>query len=153
MMAAFFRRWRWALLVGLLLLAGLAFAFWPQATAVDVGRVTRGPLEIGITDDGVTRAEEYYVVAAPVTGYLSRIELEPGDPVARGTLVTTMRGRPSAPLDPRSVQELRAALAAARAARSGAAAALAQSRNDLARAEELARRGFLSKARLEAART
>jgi len=147
------RRWRWALLIAALLVAGLAFAFWPEATLVDTGKVTRGPMALGVTDDGVTRSRDLYIVSAPVTGYLTRIELEAGDPVSRGALITQMTGRPSSPLDPRSQQELRAALAAARAGESGASAALEQSRRDLARAEELARRGFLPRAQLEAART
>ena len=110
------KRWRWALIGIVLLLVGLAVAFWPEAAPVDTGKVTRGPMAVGMTDDGVTRAEDYYVVSAPVTGYLSRIELEAGDSVARGTLITTMSGRPSTPLDPRSSSETRSALAAARAA-------------------------------------
>lgn len=152
-MAGLIKRWRWALLIAALLVAGLAYAFWPVAVPVDAGKVTRGPMAVGITDDGVTRATELYVVSAPVTGYLSRIELEAGDRVTRGTLITRMSGRPSNPLDPRSQQDLRAALAAARASERGIDASLAQSRRDLARAEELAQRGFLSRARLEAART
>lgn len=147
------KSWRWALVVIVLLLGGLAYAFWPTPTAVDAGRVTRGPLTVGITDDGVTRANDVFVVSAPVTGYLTRIELEGGDPVRRGEVVATMRGLPSSPLDPRSAQELRDALAAAEAATSGAQASLAQARSDLARAEALAPRGFIAKAQLEAART
>lgn len=147
------KRWRWAILIGALLLLGLVYAFWPATTPVDTARVSRGPMSVGVTDDGVTRAEDYYVVSAPVTGYLTRIELEAGDPVARGTLITRMTGRPATPLDPRSGQELRSALAAAESAASGTQASLAQARRDLARAEELAERGFLARADLEDART
>lgn len=153
MMGDIFRRWRWALLVAVLLIAGLAYAFWPSAIAIDTGKVTRGPMEVGMTDDGVTRAKDVFVVSAPVTGYLSRIELEVGDPVTRGQPIARMTGPPSAPLDPRSQQGLQAALVAARASESGQAAALAQSRRDLSRAEQLSRRGFLPRAQLEAART
>lgn len=147
------KRWRWALLIVALLAAGLIFAFWPSASPADTGKVTRGPMAVGVTDDGVTRAEELYIVSAPVTGYLSRIELEVGDPVDRGRLITRMTGRPSTPLDPRSLQELQAGLAAARANEGGVAASLAQARRDLARAEAIAGRGFLPRAQLEAART
>lgn len=146
-------RWRWALLIGGLLVAGLLYALWPERAAVDTGAVTRGKMSVAITDDGVTRADEYYVVSAPVTGLMERIELEPGDTVARGALVTRMTGRPSSPLDRRTRDEMRGALAAAQAAESGATAALEQSRRDLARAEELSERGFLPRAQLEAART
>jgi HlyD family secretion protein len=147
------KRWRWAILITALLLLGLTYAFWPTATAVDAAPVTRGPMAVGVTDDGIIRAEEYYVVSAPVTGYLSRIELEPGDPVGRGALIAWMTGRPSTPLDPRSQQELQGALAAIQAAAAGAQASVTQARRDLARAEELAERGFLPRAQLEAART
>jgi HlyD family secretion protein len=147
------KSWRWAIVVAALLLGGLAYAFWPTPVAVDMAKVTRGPLTVGITDDGVTRAKDVFVVSAPVTGYLSRIELEAGDPVRRGTVIATMRGLPSSPLDPRSREELRAALAAAEAAANGAQASLAQARSDLGRAEALAVKGFVTKAQLETART
>ncbi|MEZ5736127.1 MAG: efflux RND transporter periplasmic adaptor subunit [Novosphingobium sp.] len=147
------KRWRWAILVGALLLLGLAFAFWPEAEPVDIGKVTKGEMSVGVTDDGVTRAEEYYVVSAPVTGYLSRIELEAGDKVSRGALITRMSGTPATPLDSRSREELRNALAAARAAQSSAVSSAAQAQRDLQRAEELAKRGFLPRAQLEEART
>lgn len=147
------RRWRWILALAALLLAGLTFAFWPAATEVDTATLNRGPMSVGITDDGVTRTEDYFIVSAPVTGYLDRIELEAGDPVQGGTLVAVMHGRPSTPLDPRSAQELRDSLASAQAASAGAGASLDQSRRDLARAETLADRGFLPVAQLEAIRT
>lgn len=153
MMKQMFKRWRWPLVAAILLLAGLAFAFWPSQQLVDTAQATRGAMAVGVTDDGVTRAEEHYIVAAPVSGYLSRIELEAGDNVAKGALIARMTGRPAAPLDPRSREELRASLAAALAATRGAEASLAQARSDLARAEALAARGFLPKAQLEAART
>ena len=152
-MADILKRWRWAIAITALLLAGLAWAFWPAATAVDLGEVSRGPMREGVTDDGVTRAIDVFTVSAPVTGYLARVELEPGDTIVSGTLITTMTGRPSAPLDTRSRDELRGALAGARAAEAGTQASLGQARRDLKRAEELASRGFLARAQLEAART
>ncbi len=152
-MAALLKRWRWALLIAAVLALSLAFAFWPRAVLVDAGQVSKGRMVTGITDDGQTRAVDVYVVSAPVTGYLDRIELDVGDPVARGALITRMTGRPSTPLDPRSRQELLAAGAAARAGEAGAKAALDQSWRDLQRAEKLAKDGFLPRSELEAART
>ena len=153
MMTQIFKRWRWPLAIGLFLIAALAFAFWPSPQLVDTARVTRGAMAVGVTDDGVTRAVEQYIVTAPVSGYLSRIELEAGDRVVKGALIARMTGRPATPLDPRSQAELKASLSSALAAARGAAASLAQARNDLARAEALAVRGFLPKAQLETART
>lgn len=146
-------RWRWAVAaVGLLLLA-IGYAFWPEAKSVDLGIVSKGPMSIGVTDDGVTREKDLFVVSAPVTGFASRIALEVGDRVRKGQLITRMTGRPSPPLDRRTQETLQSGLASARAAQSAAAAALAQSRRDLARAESLARRGFISRAQLESTRT
>lgn len=147
------KRWRWAILVTVLLIAGLIYSLWPEAVAVDTDAVSRGEMSVGITDDGVTRADELYVVSAPVTGYLSRIELEAGDVIGRGALITRMTGRPSSPLDQRARDEVSGALAAARAAESGATAAYEQSQRDLVRAEAIFERGFLPRAQLEAART
>lgn len=146
-------RWRWALAIGAIILLALGYAFWPEARRVDIGTVSKGPMRVAITDDGVTRADELYVVSAPVTGFASRISLEAGDPIAKGDLITRMTARPAAPLDARTRDELRSALAAAQAAESSAAAALAQARSDLARAEDLAPSGIASRADLDAART
>ena len=152
-MMEWIKRWRWALLIAALLIAGLIYSLWPEAVAVDTETVSRGEMSVGITDDGVTRADELYVVSAPVTGYLSRIELEAGDTVGRGALITRMTGRPSSPLDQRTRDEMRGALAAAQAAEAGANASYLQSQRDLERAEAIFERGFLPKAQLEAART
>jgi HlyD family secretion protein len=153
MMVDAIRRWRWAIAVGGLLLLGLGYAFWPEPRLVDLDAVSRGPMAVGITDDGVTREDELYVVSAPVTGFASRIALEAGDRIEKGQLITRMTGRPAPPLDRRTQEELHGALAAAEAAGSSAAATLAQARRDLARAEALAPEGFISRAQLEAART
>lgn len=147
------RRWRWALIAGGLLLLALGYAFWPEARPVDLGSVSRGPMSVGITDDGVTREKDLFVVSAPVTGFASRIALEAGDHVTRGQLITRMTARPTAPLDRRMEETLRASLASARAAAAAAATELAQARNDLSRAEALGRRGFIPHAQLEVART
>jgi HlyD family secretion protein len=147
------KRWRWAaLLVGILVL-GLGYSLWPQPIAVDVGVVSKGPMSVGVTDDGVTREEELYVVSAPVTGYASRIWLKAGDKVSRGQLITQMSSRPSAPLDRRSQEELSNMLVASRAAEQSAAASLGQTERDLTRAEALAKNGFVARAQLDAART
>ncbi len=153
MMADLIKRWRWALLVTAILVLGLVYALWPAPLAVDTGKISRGPMAVGVTDDGVTRAEEYYIVSAPVTGYLDRIELEAGDRVGRGHLITRMSGRPSTPIDPRATQELRGALSSAQAAVSASSSTLDQARRDLARAQELSKRGFLARSQLEATQT
>lgn len=153
MMAGLFKRWRWALLILAGLGAGLGFAFWPEAVPVDAGRVTRGPMRLGITDEAVTRVRPLSVVSAPISGFLSPISVDPGGTVRAGQEIAHMHGRPSAPLDPRGIEQMHAALDAARANVNGLVATLEQARRDLARAEDLAGRGFLPMAQLEAART
>ncbi len=148
------KRWRWAIGIAFVLLLGIAWTFWPEAVAVDIGEVDRGPMAVGVTDDGVTRIHDVYAVSAPVTGYVTRIELEPGDEVVAGqTVIARLAGTPSTPLDRRTRAELQNALAAAQAAERSAAAALALAERDLERAEDLFERGFLARARLDAART
>lgn len=145
-------RWRWPLLLTALVAAGLVFAFWPRAAAVDTGEVSRGAMVASVTDTAVTRALEHYIVSAPVTGYLSRIQFEAGDEVAGGQELARISGRPSTPLDPRTLAEGRAALASAQAAANQARAGLDLARSDLARAEALAPRQFVSRAQVEALR-
>ena len=62
------KRWRWAILVGALLFLGLAFAFWPEAVPVDTGKVTRGAMSVGVTDDGVieVRSDIFYASVASI---------------------------------------------------------------------------------------
>jgi HlyD family secretion protein len=136
-----------------LLAGGLLYAFWPQPQPVDAGTITRGPMMVGITDDGTTRVRRLTIVSAPISGYVEPILLEPGDAVQAGRMITHMHGPPSAPLDPNSQRQVRAALAAALASTAGMAATLDQARRDLARAEDLGTRGFIARAQLEAART
>ncbi len=147
------KKWRWAMVIAALMVAGLAWSFWPEPQSVDLDMVSEGPMSVGVTDDGVTRVNDLYTVTAPVTGYVTRIELEPSDPVVAGqTIIARMAAIPSQPLDQRSRSEIGSAIAASRAAESGAAASLRLAEAELGRGEELARRGFLSKAQLDAKR-
>jgi HlyD family secretion protein len=117
-----------AVLVGLAVVGGIAYAWVPSPVAVDVGVARRETLQIYVEEDGRTRVRERYVVAAPLSGNLLRVELEPGDRVPAGA--TLARVLPPAPalLDERSRAEAEAHLA-------GTLAREGQSRSALARAE------------------
>ena len=92
----------------------LAVALWPKAAEIDVAAVARGPMQVTIDEEGETRVRERFVVSAPVSGTVERIELEPGDRVVRGkTLVARLRPAASPLLDPRTQGELRASVEAA----------------------------------------
>lgn len=153
MMGQTIKRWRWAMAIGAVLLLALVYSLWPEATAVDLGTVSKGPMSVGVTDDGVTREKDLYVVSAPVTGFASRITLEAGDRIEKGMLITQMSGKPSPPLDRRTQEQYRGALATIQASEASAVATLDQSRRDLARVEALSKNGFVSRAQLDAART
>lgn len=147
------------LMAAVLIVAGiLAFALWPSVMEVDVARVTRGAMQVTIDEEGETRVRERFVVSAPVSGRLQRIELEPGDKVERGKTIVA-RLDPAAPplIDPRTQAELRAGSEAARAAvgqsraeRDRAAASLARARQSLTRQQALVEAGAVSRDELEA---
>jgi HlyD family secretion protein len=150
------------LIASVLVVAGiLAVALWPKAIEVDVVRVERGPMRVTIDEEGETRVRERFVVSAPVSGRLQRIELEPGDPVVRGKTVVA-RLIPAAPplLDPRASAELGASAEAARAAvgqaqaeRERAAAAVTRAQSSLRRQQQLTDAGAISREELEVAQT
>jgi HlyD family secretion protein len=150
------------LMAAVLIVAGiLAVALWPDSIEVDVVQVTRGPMEVTIDEEGETRVRERFVVSAPVSGRLQRIELEPGDPVVSGkTMVARLQPAAAPLIDPRSQAELGAAIEAARAAVGGAraerqraAAETARAQSSLTRLESLAKAGAISGDELEAAQT
>ena len=59
-----------------LVLLALAWLLRPPSVAVDLVEARRGPLWVSVSDDGETRVRDVFVVSAPVTGLMRRIELE-----------------------------------------------------------------------------
>jgi HlyD family secretion protein len=150
------------LILSIIVVAAIAtVAMWPKSMEVDVVAVARGPMQVTIDEEGETRVRDRFVVSAPVTGRLQRIELEPGDRVVRGqTLVARLMPAESPLIDPRTRGELAAAVEAARAAvgqaqaeRDRAAAAQDRARTSLRRQEALAEAGAIARDTLEAAQT
>jgi HlyD family secretion protein len=122
----------------------LAVALWPNAIAVDLARVSRGALVVTIDEEGRTRVRDRFVVTAPVTGRVLRIELEPGDRVTRGAIIARIQAAAPTLLDARSRAEADAALKSAqaradvaRANEERARVALAHATRDLARSRDL----------------
>jgi HlyD family secretion protein len=145
--------------VGLLVAAALTWSFWPRPVAVEITAVSRGPMQVEISDEGRTRVREIYQISAPVSGRLLRVEVHPGDTVEGGkTKVAELL--PIAPsfLDVRTRSQAEAAVKSAEAARNLAAADLTRARaelafasSDLKRATALGASGYISKANLERA--
>ena len=88
------------ILLALALVGVVVYAMWPEAVPADFGRVTRGPLDVVVEEEGKTRIRERYIVSAPLAGRMQRITLNAGDPVYLGqTLLTTIEPGDPALLD------------------------------------------------------
>jgi HlyD family secretion protein len=135
----------------------LAVVLWPTAVQVDVAAVSTGPLVVTVDEEGVTRVRDRFIVSAPVSGRVLRIELEPGDCVTRGQVVARVRAEAPPLLDARTrteaeavVESARAALGRARADEQRARATLEQARRDLARFGSLVEDRVIAKQEFEA---
>ena len=160
MRANWLKRAGW--IVGVILvLGGLLWFAWPRPVAVDLATVTKGRMEVTIDDEGKTRVRHIYTVSAPIAGKVLRISHPSGDHgisrhvgdlvTADQTVVAIMQPMTPGFIDSRSREELEAAVASADAAVKQAdadirrlQAALDFSRNELQRAQTLARTQTIS---------
>jgi len=98
----------------ILVVAGAAWwLFAPSPIDVETATIARGPMEVTVDQQGEVRVHDRFVVSAPVSGRLQRVELHDGDSVKAGQVVAVME---PAPLDPRQREETLARVDAARAA-------------------------------------
>jgi HlyD family secretion protein len=150
------------LIAAVLVVAAIgAAALWPESMEVTVVRAERGPMQVTVDEDGETRVRDRFLVTAPVSGRVHRIEIEPGDPVLRGkTVLARITPAESPLLDSRTRGELQAAVEAAtasigqaRAERQRAATTVDRTRSTLRRQQELMKAGAISSDDLEAAET
>jgi HlyD family secretion protein len=140
-----------------IILGLIGIVSWPRTMEVDVATIARGPLVVTVDEEGVTRVRERFIVSAPVSGRVLRIELEPGERVKRGEVVARVRAEAAPLLDARTraeaeavVESARAALGRARAEEGRARATLDKSRQDLARVRPLADSRVVARQELEA---
>jgi HlyD family secretion protein len=140
------------------LVAGFVVALRPDPLPVDVAAVGRGPLRVTLDEEGETRVRDRFVVSAPFTGRILRIELEPGEPVRAGGVVAVMRPAEMNLLDVRSraasearVRMAEAALGRARTDRERARAELRFAQSDRKRNESLGKQGIVSSEEVEVA--
>lgn len=143
------------------MVAGFAYALREKPQLVDVGVVTRGPMRVTVSQEGVTRVRQVYAVSSPIAGHLARTVLDEGDAVKAGiTVVAAIHPLDPPLIDSRSEAELIAARDAARAAVSMAEIDLKRlqsdlqfSRDNLQRAQALAKTNFLAQSALQKAST
>ena len=119
------------------LVALVAWALRPRPVEVEWATVKRGPMRVTIEAEARARARSRYVITAPVSGRVERIQLEIGDSIRAGAVVARIA---SAPLDPLSAQLAESRLAAADAAEREAQARLMQARTQAAQAARDAER-------------
>src|SRR5262245_5388552 len=74
----------------------IVVALLPKPVPIDAAKVERGSMTVTVDEDGRARVKDRYVVSAPLSGRVSRIELDPGDAVKQGEVLT--RIVPVAPL-------------------------------------------------------
>ncbi|MEO1209612.1 MAG: HlyD family efflux transporter periplasmic adaptor subunit [Cyanobacteria bacterium J06638_20] len=162
------------LLAGLAIAVLLALVLRPAPLLVTVAAIERGALAVTVTEEGKTRVQSRYVVAAPVDGRLLRVDLDAGDTVTAGQLVARIdplpltsevqstqaqlreleaqrRGVDTQRPKPEALQQAESRIRAAEAAQQRAEAriqqaeaALAQAERDRQRAETLQSEGAIS---------
>ena len=145
---------------GIALLGVLAWlALRSPAQLASLGTVTRGPLEVSFQEEGKTRIQNRYIIAAPVAGTVRRITLQAGDAVQAGQTLVEMEPGASTLLDPRSRSQaqadVRSAQAQLHAARKRSAAAQASqqlAQADWQRAQSLHPSGAIARQELDQAR-
>ncbi|OGQ35164.1 MAG: efflux transporter periplasmic adaptor subunit [Deltaproteobacteria bacterium RIFCSPLOWO2_01_FULL_42_9] len=111
-----FRRWMPIVAVAAVVVAAIVYGFIPKPVPVAIAKVSRGQLRVAIEEEGKTRVKDRFVISSSVAGYMRRINLEVGGPVAKGGVIFEIEPLRSSVLDPRSRAEAEAAVSAAEAA-------------------------------------
>lgn len=154
------RKSRWLIVAAIVLavLLIIAYGFRPRPIAVDVAKVSRGPLTITVEEEGKTRVKDRFVISAPVSGYMRRITLEPGDFIKTGQTVAELEPLRSTVLDPRSraaaEAEVSSAEAELKASEENARARAADAEyagDNMERMKKLYATGYVSKDAMEQA--
>ena len=126
-----------AIVIALLALLFILWAFLPRPVPVDTAKVSKGPLSVTVEEEGKTRLRDRFVVSSPVTGYAVRVDLDVGDTVRKGQSVVTLEPLRADSLDPRSRATAEARAAAAEAALRSAEARVREAEAADGYAEEL----------------
>ena len=151
-------RWIWIVAVAVTA-AAILWALAPRATEADFVTIDRGDVRVELVDEGRTRMHDVYVVSAPVSGRVLRVEVEPGDAVKAGAVIARMTQAAAGFLDTRSDLQARASVDAAAAQLRAAETDLVLATREQERTRSLAEQKLVSasavdtsQARLDAAR-
>jgi len=124
----------------------IALSMLPDAVEADIAKADRGDVRVEVVDEGRTRMHDIYIISAPITGRVLRVEVEPGDEVTAGAIVARMSRAAAGFLDTRSDLQARAGVTAAEAQLRSADAELALAEREHKRNTELVAANLVSKA-------
>lgn len=138
----------------------VTYALIPDPFAVDLATVVRGTVRVTVDGDGRTRVKDRFVMVAPITGSLARLELRAGDAVREGDPIARLLAVGAPLLDPRARAQADARVGATAAAIRQADTAISRLRMalELAQREEariasLVERGAASAQAIDRARS
>jgi HlyD family secretion protein len=130
--------------------AFIAWGLAPRATEVELATLDAAGIRAELVDEGRTRMHDVYTVSAPVAGRVLRVDVEPGDTVARNAVIARMTQAPAAFLDTRSGASAQAAVDAAAAALRAAETDLALARREHQRTQDLVAQKLVSQSAADA---
>lgn len=144
--------------IAMAIAVGVVLAALPKPVVVESALVDKGELVVTVNEDGVARVKDRYVVSAPLSGNLARIELHAGDAVKPGEVLARILPASAPLLDARSKSQAEAQVARAVAAEKQskaqierARAALDYATKEIARTKRLFDQGTLSQAEMDRA--
>lgn len=126
------------ILWGLVILAMgglLAWTLMPAPVPVSATPVRAAAFVEIVEEEGRTRLRDSFTITAPISGFLQRVVLEPGDPVELGQVVFRLEPLPAPALDARSLEQARENLSASQARLESARANLETEKAEAAFAE------------------
>jgi HlyD family secretion protein len=143
---------RWVLIAVLILAGGLVIRWWvgmgPVAAPYKTVPVDRGPIAAGVTATGTVSPLISVLVGSQVSGIVEELLADFNSTVTKGQLIARIDPQPFQA----RVDQARASLRTARGSLERATAQLEQKRLDYARALELGRQEFVSRAEVDTAR-
>ncbi|WP_222708332.1 hypothetical protein [Alkalisalibacterium limincola] len=102
------------ILIAFVVVALLLVALWPTSRLVDTAVVGTGSVRHTVEAEGRTRLKDRFEITAPLAANARRLQMEPGDRIARGDVLVTLEPVHAPALDARTRRQAEAAVEAAR---------------------------------------
>lgn len=141
------------IITGILIVTAIVYGFLPGAVSVETAIVESAPMQVTVEEEGETYVKQHYSVFSPVSAYVRRISLDPGDVVEEGLPLVELEPPRSVILDSRTSMEAAARVEAAEASLEQTEARMEQAISERDRIERLAEAGSATQQQLDQART